>query len=47
MVAEGADKGQLYALGQDDDIYDARIALSDRLILSGLPLVTVGLVGPG
>ena len=45
VVAEGRDKGQLYALGQDDEVIDERIALSDRLILFGLPLVTVALVG--
>ncbi|MEV5604059.1 hypothetical protein AB0L33_21685 [Streptomyces sp. NPDC052299] len=45
VVAEGPDKGELYALGQDDEVYDARIALSDRLIAFGLPLLTVGLVG--
>ncbi|MFB8210888.1 hypothetical protein [Streptomyces sp. NPDC056010] len=45
VVAEGPDKGELYALGQDDEVYDERIALSDRLIMFGLPLLTVGLVG--
>ncbi|MFC8537720.1 helix-hairpin-helix domain-containing protein [Streptomyces sp. NPDC057249] len=45
VVAEGSEKGELYVLGQDDDVYDARIALSDRLILFGLPLLTVGVVG--
>ncbi|WP_328903586.1 MULTISPECIES: helix-hairpin-helix domain-containing protein [unclassified Streptomyces] len=45
LVAEGPDKGELYVLGQDDDVYDERIALSDRLIMFGLPLLTVGLVG--
>ncbi|WP_405900875.1 helix-hairpin-helix domain-containing protein [Streptomyces sp. NBC_00727] len=45
VVAEGSDKGQLYVLGQDDEVFDERIALSDKLILFGLPLVTVALVG--
>ncbi|NED12921.1 helix-hairpin-helix domain-containing protein [Streptomyces sp. SID9124] len=45
IVAEGSDKGGLYVLGQDDQVLDERLALSDKLILFGLPLVTVALVG--
>ncbi|MYU47367.1 hypothetical protein GTV15_00640, partial [Streptomyces sp. SID7803] len=41
VVAEGSDKGGLYVLGQDDQAIDERLALSDKLILFGLPLVTV------
>ncbi|TWG03785.1 hypothetical protein FHX80_112221 [Streptomyces brevispora] len=44
VVAEGSDKGELYSLEEDSDA-DARIWLSDRLLVAGVFLTIVGVVG--
>lgn len=45
VVAEGANKGELYSLGQDDEAVDDQIDLSDTLVIFGLLLTITGLVG--
>lgn len=43
--AEGADRGELYELGQYDGEADGLLRLSDALVVAGLLLTIVGLVG--
>lgn len=47
VLAEGAHRGELYSLGQDDDRYDAFIDASDGLLLLGLLVTLGGLVTGG
>lgn len=43
--AEGADRGELYELGQDDGEADGLLRLSDALVVAGVLVTIVGLVG--
>ncbi|MGP3756333.1 hypothetical protein [Streptomyces sp. IBSNAI001] len=45
VVAEGADKGTLYSLDEDDGATDERMGLSDTLAMVGILLTAVGLLG--
>ncbi|WP_326656387.1 helix-hairpin-helix domain-containing protein [Streptomyces sp. NBC_00385] len=45
VVTEGEAKGELYALGQDDEAVTEQLELSDTLVILGLFLTVSGLVG--